>query len=73
MHRKTHRETNEGQWECPSCKRKVHEPDNLPPLTDIDAWRGICAQHAPDCAWCHAYAPKAIWEGARSGAVVPPS
>ena len=65
MHRQTHqrhRETNTGQWECPNCHRKAHEPDNLPPPSNIAAWAGICAQHAPDCEWCREYAPPDVWK-----------
>jgi NhaA family Na+:H+ antiporter len=61
-HTPTHRKTNMGEWECPHCHRKVHEPNGLPPETDLAAWQGICAQHDQGCDWCRQYAPPAIWK-----------
>ncbi len=56
------RKMNLGEWECPHCHRKVHEPNGLPPETDTAAWQGICAQHEPGCEWCKDYAPPAVWK-----------
>jgi hypothetical protein len=63
MSHEAKRETNLGDWECPSCNRKVHEPSNLPPPENLAAWRGICAQHEPDCDWCRQYAPGELFKG----------
>jgi hypothetical protein len=67
-HVREHRETNLGDWECPHCHRKVHEPHNLPPTSDVAGWEGICAQHEPGCEWCRSYAPPAVWKQQKIGA-----
>jgi hypothetical protein len=45
--------------ECPSCRRQVSRLDDqdLPPISDAQAWRELSQEHAPDCDWVRTHAP----------------